>query len=404
MTHRHVTSFHPKPPKGFDPLDVMPPPLEDRLRGVSSLALDVSGSCNLACRYCAENASLPRRKPMTAESLRAAWRFLFPDGKPRPNVSLRFGSGEPLLNLSLLTKLHDILREAADQTPAVFLTTNGTLINDELADWLAASGWYVKVSLDGPAAVHDRWRVKPGGLPTHAEVAAAVTRLSRRMADRLSVTAVLCRDNDPAAVFEAVAGLGVRRIELVPAVHRDAQVCPGPEDIKRYEKFVEKHARELSSAKSPDMPLLIRFANRVARVMGYGNLRVQCDAGRTFFGVGPDGDLYPCFRFIGLDQYRLGHVQTGIDTEKAEDFWEGAGRSWERRDPCRQCWAAPLCGGPCFSCAEIFGEGKPLPVHCEYVLADSRAAVRLVSKLQKRDPERLLPFIPADLKKQWLVD
>ncbi|MCL6450104.1 MAG: radical SAM protein [Acetobacteraceae bacterium] len=398
------------PPPGFDPGAIAPPPLPHGPWRVDSLALDVSGSCNLACRYCAEGATQPRRPPMAAEILDAAWEFLARAGsQPGPSSvgrrsrewSLRFGSGEPLLRRDLLQRAAGLIGSACGpgpDRPAVFLTTNGVLLDDETCRWLAQSGWHVKVSLDGPPAVHDSWRVTPAGRGTYTQAASAVSLLTRLMPERLSVTAVLCAEADPAEVFGVAEGLGVRRIELVPVSHEDARVRPSPADIERYQAFVLDYARRhLEGPPDQAPPVLIRFALRVARAMGHGNSRVACAAGRSFLGVGPDGGLYPCFRFIGIDGYRLGSLGSGVDQARQSAFCRGPGRPYDRRTPCGSCWAAPLCGGPCFACAEMFGpgEGRPEPHSCAYVRADARAAVWLVGELRRRDRRRLLRFLPG---------
>jgi len=347
----------------------------------------------MACRYCAESATQPRRENMSTETLEAAWQFLLPDGVPTKGMSIRLGSGEPLLGFSLMQKL----REMPQNIP-VFLTTNGTLINDEIMEWLITSGWNVKISLDGPESIQDKWRVLPGGAGTYRHISRVVTHLAGVIPDRFSVTAVLCRGTDPAEAFEGIERLGVRRIELVPAVHKSESIAPGPEDVERYRNFVRDYAdRYLESGDDHLPPELARFKQRVLRLMGYNLLRIPCAGGRDFFGVGPEGDLYPCFRFIGVESYRLGHIRTGLDKQAVLAFQKGAGRPYEQRTPCRDCWAAPLCAGPCFACAEMFGpgDGQPIPGHCQYVLADSEAAVYLVNQLKEKNIERLLTFLPA---------
>lgn len=393
--------FTQDPPITFDPKQLAPPPLGAGPWPVTALALDVIGSCNLACRYCAEAATQPPRRPMSEATLLAAWRFLFPDGQTRPGYSIRLGSGEPLLALPLLRKLDQLITErqgSADAgQPDVFLTTNGTLASPAVRDWLVQSGWHVKLSLDGPQTIHDYWRVTHTGVGTYAQVAAAVTDLAQRMTDRFSVTAVLCRGADPAAVFASISALGVRRIELVPVAHEDPAIRPDAADIKAYEQFVEQYARRyLTADEESVVPTLVRFADRVRRVMGYDVKRIPCGAGRNFMGVGPEGDLYPCFRFVGLPAYRLGHLATGVDQAALTAFQQNAGRPIEERLACSQCWAAPLCGGPCFACAEMFGpgDGEPVALHCAYTLADARAAIWLVEQLRQHNPERLLAFLP----------
>lgn len=390
------------PPHGFDPDEVAAPPLFERDWPLAAVALDVAGTCNLACRYCAEAATQPRRRRMSGEGLEAAWRLLAPEGRPRAGTSVRLGSGEPLLALPLLVELARRIEaaggSAAEGRPAVFLTTNGTLAGPEVRDWLVASGWHVKVSLDGPPQVHDRFRVSRRGGGTWKRVAEVVGDLARRMPERLSATAVLCRGTDPEEVFAAIAELGVRRIELVPVAHRDPELLPRRADVARYLRFVRGYARRLAG--SEELPVLVRFETRVRRALGFDVSRLPCAAGRTLLAVAPDGALYPCFRFVGVAAYRLGSLAGGIEPGRAAEFRRGPGRPYDRRETCGACWAAPLCGGPCFAVAELLGaeerpgEGRPLPVHCAYVRADARVAVRLVSELRRRDPERLLAFLP----------
>ena len=365
---------------------------------LTALALDVAGRCNLRCRYCAEAATQPYRRPMSEETLRSALGLLFSDGQPRAGCSIRLGSGEPLLALPLLRQLAKFVKQQGGSRPAVFLTTNGTLATKEVRDWLVASGWYVKLSLDGPQSVHDRWRVTSRGTGTFRKVAQAVADLAQRTPDRFSVTAVLCRGADPEEVFRTIESLGVQRIELVPVAHHDGKIIPSIKDIKRYRGFVENYARRyLEDREAGKIPSLVRFESCVRKAMGYNLQSVPCGAGRSLVGVGADGELYPCFRFIGIPSYRLGHLSTGFDRNASSAFQLGPGRPLEKRASCLRCWAAKLCGGPCFACSEMFGpgNGQPLPFHCAYIRADARSAVWLVEALRKQTPERLLSFLPG---------
>jgi uncharacterized protein len=382
---------------------LIPPSIGHAPWRVSAVALDVSGRCNMACRYCAEAAMQPRRCAMSTKVLEAAWRLLFPDGKPRPGSSIRLGSGEPLLAFPLINRLARLIERsggsAAEGRPAIFLTTNGTLLNTKLREWLIRSGWNVKVSLDGPGPLHDRWRIMPGGTGTFERVAEAVRELARRMPERLSVTAVLCRGADPEEVFNAIVALGVRRIELVPVAHCDASVLPGKVDIRRYELFVRSFAYQARDDKN-GLPSLVRFENCVRRAMGYDLHRVPCGAGRTFLGVAPDGTLYPCFRFIGIPEYRLGRLPGSPDAAPAKAFERGPGKPYENRAECSECKIAPLCGGPCFAVAEMFGPGcgAPLEAHCGYTRANATWAVWLVEQLRKRNAERLFRYLPESVR------
>ena len=384
-------------PPGFNPGDIVPPPLHDGPWAVSSIALDVSGRCNLACRYCAESGTQPARPAISEETLKAALQLLSTQ-QPTGTRSIRLGSGEPLLALPRLRQISEFAERFQGPRPLTFVTTNGTLATEEVRDWLVEAGWNVKISLDGPKAIQDNWRVSPSGGGTFDLISEAVIDLTRRLPpNRFSVTAVLCRGTDPGEAFEGIAALGVQRIELVPVVHSDPSMLPDRDDIAKYEQFVMAYARRhLESDGRADIPELAQFKRYVLRLMGYDLWRTTCGAGRNFVGVGSDGAIYPCFRFIGVERYRIGQLGDGIDQQAALAFQRDAGRAYDQRAACRECWAAPLCGGPCFACAEMFGlgDGAPIPFHCAYELADAKAAVWLVDQLRQHDPDRLLAFLP----------
>lgn len=392
------------PPDGFDFNDVLSPPLREKKWPLLSLALDISGTCNLACRYCAENTTQPPRDPMDWRVLEGAWNFLSILNPKWENTSIRFGSGEPLLAFSLLKKFNTLIKAAIGNSyafPKVFITTNGTLINAAVGEWLASSGWNIKISLDGPKKIHDSFRITRDGTGTYFRISKNIKKLSEILKNRLSVTAVLCKGADPQRVFSEIAKLGVKKIELVPVVHNDESFIPDEFDQAQYQFFVQRYAQTFIESKNiENVPILVRFAEKVLRVMGYNNLRVPCGAGRSFFGIGPDGGIYPCFRFIGINKYRLGNLVSGINSNDIASFRDGPGKPYDMRQSCQTCWAAPLCGGPCFSCSEFFGPGKgePLDYHCSYILADARAAIWLVNYLRKMDPVRLLRFIPEGKK------
>lgn len=365
-------------------------PTPDGRSRVRSIAIDLSGRCNLACRYCAESATQPTRAPMSLELLERAWDWFCRESEGSAS-SVHVGSGEPFLAWPLLKRLDALVRAASTdrQSTPVFLTTNGTLIDRDLTDWLAATGWYVRVSLDGPKRIHDRWRVTRGGNGTFDLVSSRVADLAHRLGDRFAVNAVYCRDTDPAEVHRAVGALGVRQMQFIPVASNDPAVRPGGPDLRRYAEFMADHARRWVEGDGGPEPALIRFSDYVVRVMGYHNRGVECEAARSYVGIGPDGMLYPCMRFVGIDRYRIGNLQTGLDPETVLAFQRGPGRPYTERDSCRSCWAAPMCCGPCFACAEMFDLGH----NCAMYQADAHAAVWLVRALRERDPERLLSFL-----------
>jgi uncharacterized protein len=197
-------------------------------------------------------------------------------------------------------------------------------------------------------------------------------------------------------VFSEIASLGVRRIELVPvAVPGNSPLSLTSEDMLAYREFITDYAKRLAAGE--DLPIHIRFLKRLQRVLGYSNACIPCGAGRNFLAVGPDGTLYPCFRFVGLENYRLGDLHSGPLKEPVNDFMHGCGRQYADRRICSDCWAGPICGGPCFACSELLWMGVPSPDYCFMVKSEGEAAIWLASVLREEDPRRLLELIGVPL-------
>ena len=185
----------------------------------------------------------------------------------------------------------------------------------------------------------------------------------------------------------------------MPAASDHDGTLPAAADRDRYGRLLDAQVEELLAADDPgSRPVLIHLADTVTRVMGYRLSPLPCGAGRGFIGVDARGRFFPCFRFIGMEAYRLGDIDRGLDRRAVGRFQERAAADYRRRPGCEDCLAGPLCGGQCFAVSECFGPGRmaPLPLHCGYVRLEAAAALRIVTTLRERAPEKLLGFLPVD--------
>lgn len=153
-----------------------------------------------------------------------------------------------------------------------------------------------------------------------------------------------------------------------------------------------------SIASGKKLSRLTRLIGTIERILGFGTKRIACGAGRNFFAIGPNGFLYPCFRFIGIKEYKLGDVKEGIDIDLKFTFQRKIGKPFDKREKCKVCWAAPLCSGPCFANVELLGNknGEPRSDFCDFVKAECEAAIWLVEVLKNKNPEILLNLLNMD--------
>jgi len=121
--------------------------------GIRGLNLILTAQCNLRCRYCYQNAKGPRR--MDREVLRASVDLAV--SSPRERVDLVFVGGEPLLEFAALRGA--VERAGARRPPGMRvgfrISTNGTLLTEEVAEFLARHRVYTQLSFDGVRGAQD---------------------------------------------------------------------------------------------------------------------------------------------------------------------------------------------------------------------------------------------------------
>ena len=137
--------------------------------GFKELILSVTEDCNFRCSYCvySENFSDTRnhsKNYMNWETAKKAidiYLNYFKEGKKfnlfREPV-FGFYGGEPLLNFDLIKKIVNYIKTIYDGTFILNITTNGSLLTQDIADWLMENNFSIIISLDGDKKEHDRKR------------------------------------------------------------------------------------------------------------------------------------------------------------------------------------------------------------------------------------------------------
>jgi sulfatase maturation enzyme AslB (radical SAM superfamily) len=142
------------------------------VEGLRCLTVVLTASCNLRCAYCFQNRKQPLR--MDRETLRAAVDLLLRSRARRP--LLWFTGGEPLLEFPSLRWAVEHAEAARPARKLRFgLSTNGLLLDDERADFLAAHRISTQISFDGLPVAQDQ-----RGPGTFGRLDARLQRLRRR--------------------------------------------------------------------------------------------------------------------------------------------------------------------------------------------------------------------------------
>src|SRR5690554_3043280 len=133
-------------------------------RGVSQLVLQVTQNCNFRCSYCAYtqnsgNQRLHSSQRMNFDTAKKALGFLHEHSIDSPKINIAFYGGEPLLEFELIKKtVYLAEKKFSGKTITYNITTNGSLLTEEVLDFFSKHRISLMISVDGPKEIHDKNR------------------------------------------------------------------------------------------------------------------------------------------------------------------------------------------------------------------------------------------------------
>ena len=172
---------------------------------VHQLILQVTQNCNLRCKYCVYSGSYVNRvhtkKRMSIETAKKAIDFYRKHNGNLEVAMISFYGGEPLLEMKLI---HEIIAYAnkvfKGKNIRYNMTTNATLLNDEIVKFLYENDISITISLDGPQAIQDNSRVfAESGKGTFDVIMKKLDYIKKNYPDymdNISFNAVLDEKND----------------------------------------------------------------------------------------------------------------------------------------------------------------------------------------------------------------
>ena len=318
------------------------------------MAKPAGARCNLDCAYC---YYLPKARmfpqspaPRMAEPLLESYIRQRLEGSPA--VHFEWHGGEPtLLGLDYFRRIVALQRahRRPDQTISNGLQTNGTLLDEGWARFLAQERFSVGLSLDGPAECHDAYRTTCAGAPSHA-AAERGFRLLRRHGVHTDVLCVLHAGNaaSPLPVYRYFRELGVSHLQFLPLVQPGGAgpASAAPEAVGAFlcAVFDEWIRHDLGR-------ITVQFFDEAFRPAA-GLAHALCIFRETCGDVPAlehEGSLYPCDHFVDPG-HLLGNLgQEPLAALLAAPALAAFGR--RKRDSlparCRSCDVLAWCHGGC---------------------------------------------------------
>lgn len=322
---------------------------------IKALCLNIAHDCNMRCKYCFAHKGdyWGKKEVMPPEVAKKAIDFVIKHSGPRKNIEVDLFGGEPLLAFDTVKEVISYARKIEgkyNKNIRFTITTNATMLNDEIIDYIDKNMVNVVLSIDGRKETNDKVRVFPNGKGSYDVILPKIKEMVARRDKNKQyyVRGTFTRNN--IHFFDDImhlASFGFKELSMEPVVlPPDNELSIREEDLpvifKEYDKLYNEM---LKRGKGKDSFKFYHFNINInggpciyKRISG-------CGSGFEYVAVTPEGDLYPCHQFVGKEEFKLGTVYS-------DDFNYDISRKFKEaniysKPICKKCWARFYCSGGC---------------------------------------------------------
>ena len=344
--------------------------------------------CNLDCKYCyyLEKVELyPGRRSfrMPDATLESYVRQYIESQTGLPEIAFAWQGGEPtLMGLDFFEKVVALQQKYCPPDTKITnaLQTNGTLLDDAWCAFFREHDFLIGLSVDGPEALHDRYRVDKGGKPSFDLVMRGLEFLKKHRVEFNTLTVVhRYNSKEPLTVYNFLKEHGSRFMQFIPIVERvgegrgnedgllwlapppvldpedDLEIVDGPPVTpwsvrpKDYGEFLVAIFDEWVRKDVGRIHVQI-FEVQLGIWMGLGaSLCVFTETCGNALAMEHNGDLYACDHYV-YPEYLLGNIletpiRELVDSPAQVRFGELKRDALPRF--CRECDVRFACNGEC---------------------------------------------------------
>jgi uncharacterized protein len=321
----------------------------------------IGSICNLGCRYCyyleKEHLYPEGESFRMPDEVLEEYIVQHIDASPETVIRFSWHGGEPtVLGLDYFRKVVELQRRHLPPGRRIVngIQTNGTLLDEDWCRFLAAEGFAVGLSLDGPQEMHDRFRVTKDGGPTYEQT----LRGYKLLREHGVYTDILCVVNAhnvrfPLQVYRFFKQIDAQYISFLPMVEPQLEAEGGVDPLTvPPEAWGEFLCTVFDEWRDHDI----------------GRVKVQIfeEATRTAFDqehslcifrptcgdipvVEHNGDFYSCDHYVD-EEHLLGnitetHLVDLLESPAQRAFGEAKVEALPRY--CLECGVRSMCNGEC---------------------------------------------------------
>ena len=317
---------------------------------VHKLWLSLTESCNMKCKYCfGEYGERETSNFMSVDMARKCIDYFFKyANKDIDYYSVRFFGGEPLLNSKVVKfSIEYINKKAKERNKRIsyLLTTNGTIMDDEIMEMIIANNISINISIDGNRDIHNFCRVFKNGEGSFEKVAECVNKF--RGNDYKNIIARMTLSKPGVATFkkdvEYLWNIGFDQVYVDIAETNRTDLLIDADDMKKISLQMGEILNLMMVQYLEGNFKSLRNITDVYCFIDKKLLKESCMYFNPFtIQFTPSGDIYKCCRTLNKADKYSGNINEGVS-------WKDFYRSFHYDQSCNECWAKRLCGGGCKS-------------------------------------------------------
>ncbi|ERI90362.1 six-Cys-in-45 modification radical SAM protein [Clostridiales bacterium oral taxon 876 str. F0540] len=361
---------------------------------IKALCLNVAHDCNLKCKYCFADEGEYKgcRKLITLEVGKKAIDFVIEKSGPRKNIEIDLFGGEPLIVFETIKEIISYAREQEKLHNKVIrftMTTNATLLNDEIMEFIDKEMGNIVLSIDGRKEVNDKVRVRADGSGSYDKILPKIRQMvdKRDKSKQYYVRGTFTRENtDFYEDVKHLADLGFKEVSVEPVVlPEDHELSLRKEDLPVIFDQYDKLYNFLLNKYEQDREFRFYHFNIDLKGGPCVYKRISgCGAGHEYVAITPDGDIYPCHQFVGNESFKMGTIfEDKLDMEISDNFKKA---HIYNKPKCRECWARFYCSGGCQANNYNFNNDIHVPYElgCEMQKKRIECAIALKAKTMEK--------------------
>lgn len=326
---------------------------------VGNISLFVAQECNMACVYCyGQGGEYASKGMMSTDTAFKAVDWLMENSGSIESVHIGFFGGEPMMNFPLIKKVVKYARQEAEKRGKEItfgMTTNASLLTDQRIAYLREENIRPMVSFDGSPEIQNRQRPFTNGKGSYNKVYANIQKLKKAFPDVVA-RATSHGDTDPAIIRAGIEQAGFRSFSIMkaaPVILDGPSVadvsCPDQSQADERMMAMEKSMgydllRDVKARKVGEMAKNGKVGFFVGQMILSSKRHYYCGVGKGMAAITMTGDIYPCHRFAGQEDMKLGN----IDTYRVDGVNDYDRAVVDNMPECKHCWVRHVCGGGCF--------------------------------------------------------